>query len=319
MKRGGVEALLEPILRLHASIRDAVMDACRRQAPERLATKAGDESDTIYAIDRVAEAALVRGLRGLPKAETVCVIAEGLGAKETDGRWRMLVDPIDGTRGLMYQKRSAWILTGVARNNGAATRLGDVELAVQTEIPLVKQHLCDQLWAIRGKGMQARRWNRLTRKHSRITLRRSAARTIEHGFTTIVRFFPGARELLGAIDDEIMQALLKPEPGRVASFEDQYACTGGELYELIAGHDRFIGDLRPLVNPGGLGCHPYDLCTELIAREAGVIITDPAGAPVAAPMDLNTTVAWVGYANEALRRSIEPVLQHVLRRRKLLP
>jgi len=230
----------------------------------------------------------------------------------------MLVDPIDGTRGLMYQKRSAWILTGVARNNGAATRLSDVELAVQTEIPLVKQNLSDQLWAIRGKGMQARRWNRLTRRYKGVTLRRSAARTIEHGFATIVRFFPGAREALGAIDDEVLGALIKPEPGRVASFEDQYACTGGQLYELIAGHDRFIADLRPLVNPGGMGCHPYDLCTELIAREAGVMITDPAGAPVAPPMDLATNVAWVGYANEALRRSIEPVLQDALRRRKLL-
>jgi hypothetical protein len=67
-----------------------------------------------------------------------------------------------------------------------------------------------------------------------------------------------------------------------------------------------------------LCCHPYDLCTTLIAREAGVIITDPAGAPLDAPLDLTTDVAWVGYANDALRRSIEPVLQAVLRRRSLL-
>lgn len=312
------ERLLELVLSLHASIRDAVVEACRRKPPAQLAQRAGDEGDTIYAIDRVAEEALVRGLRKLPKAESICVIAEGLGARETDCRWRMLVDPIDGTRGLMYQKRSAWILTGVASNSGAATPLSDVELAVQTEIPLVKQHLCDQLWAIRGKGAQARRWNRLTRRHERITLRRSAARSVEHGFATIARFFPGARELLGAIDDEVMRALIDPEPGRAACFEDQYACTGGQLYELMAGHDRFVADVRPLVDPGGLCCHPYDLCTELIAREAGVIITDPAGESVASPMDLTTDVAWVGYANQALRRSIEPVLQGVLRRRKLL-
>src|SRR6185503_285427 len=73
------------------------------------------------------------------------------GSREADCRWRILVDPLDGTRGLMYQKRSAWVLTGVAPNRGAATQLSDIVLAVQTEIPLVKQHLCDQLWAIRGK------------------------------------------------------------------------------------------------------------------------------------------------------------------------
>ena len=326
--KGGVEALLEPIITLHNAIRDAVVDACARQASEQLAQPAGDAGDTIYAIDRVGEEALVRGLSGLPRDEPVCLIAEGLaeplvlprGTPEKDCRWRLIVDPIDGTRGLMYQKRSAWALTGVAPNRGDATRLSDIVLAVQTEIPLLKQHLSDQLWAVRGQGMQARRWNRLSRVAEPLTLRRSGAGTIAHGFATIVRFFPGAKEMLGAIDDEVIQALVIPEPGRAASFEDQYASTAGELYELMAGHDRFVADLRPLVNApgGGLCCHPYDLCTALIATEGSVIITDPAGRPVDAPLDLTTDMAWVGYANEALRSSIEPVLQAALRRRRLL-
>jgi fructose-1,6-bisphosphatase/inositol monophosphatase family enzyme len=323
---GGVELFLDPILGLHNAVRDAVVDACARQATEQLARPAGDAGDTIYAIDRVGEAALERGLSGLPHDEPVCVIAEGLaeplvlprGTSEKDCRWRLIVDPIDGTRGLMYQKRSAWVLTGVAPNRGDATRLSDIALAVQTEIPLLKQHLSDQLWAFRGKGMQAKRWNRLTRAAEPLTLRPSAAPSLAHGFASIVRFFPGAKEMLGAIDDEIVQALVKPEPGRAASFEDQYASTAGELYELIAGHDRFVADLRPLLYATGLCCHPYDVCTALIAMEAGVIVTNPAGDPVNAPLDLTTDMAWVGYANEALRASIEPVLQAVLRRRRLL-
>jgi fructose-1,6-bisphosphatase/inositol monophosphatase family enzyme len=323
---GGVELFLDPILGLHNAVRDAVVDACARQATEQLARPAGDAGDTIYAIDRVGEEALERGLSGLPHDEPVCVIAEGLaeplvlprGTSEKDCRWRLIVDPIDGTRGLMYQKRSAWVLTGVAPNRGDATRLSDIALAVQTEIPLLKQHLSDQLWAFRGKGMQAKRWNRLTRAAEPLTLRPSAAPSLAHGFASIVRFFPGAKEMLGAIDDEIVQALVKPEPGRAASFEDQYASTAGELYELIAGHDRFVADLRPLLYATGLCCHPYDVCTALIAMEAGVIVTNPAGDPVNAPLDLTTDMAWVGYANEALRASIEPVLQAALRRRRLL-
>jgi fructose-1,6-bisphosphatase/inositol monophosphatase family enzyme len=326
--RAGAERLLEPLLSLHAALRDAVVDACARQAAEQLAQPAGDNGDTIYAIDRVGEEALVRGLSALARDEPVCVVTEGIpdplivprGASERDCRWRLLVDPLDGTRGLMYQKRSAWVLTGVAPNRGPATRLSDIVLAVQTEIPPLKQHLSDQLWAFRGQGMQARRHNRISGATESLTLRRSQAATIAHGFATIVRFFPGAREILAAIDDEVMQALVKPEPRRAACFEDQYASTGGELYELIAGHDRFIADLRPLVKSASppLCCHPYDLCTALIAREAGVIITDPSGAAVDAPLDLTTDVAWVGYANEALRRAIEPVLQGALRRRGLL-
>ena len=321
--------LLEPLLALHNSIRDAVVDACTRQTPEQLAATAGDAGDTIYAIDRVGEEALVRALTSFPSDEPVCLIAEGLaeplvfprGAREQDCRWRLMVDPLDGTRGLMYQKRSAWVLTGVAPNRGAATRLSDVVLAVQTEIPLLKQHLSDQVWAFRGAGMKARRWNRLSGKAEPLTLRRSGAETIAHGFATVVRFFPGAREILAAIDDEVVWALVKPEPRRAACFEDQYASTGGELYELMAGHDRFVADLRPLVKSASppLCCHPYDVCTALIALEAGVIITDPSGAALDAPFDLTTDVAWVGYANEALRRAIEPVLRGALRRRGLLP
>ena len=35
--------------------------------------------------------------------------------------------------------------------------------------------------------------------------------------------------------------------GKAACFEDQYLSTGGQLYELMAGHDRFIADIRPLL------------------------------------------------------------------------
>ena len=324
----GVERFLEPIKALHDAMRDAVVAACARQSSEQLAAPedAPGTGDTIYAIDRIGEEALTRGLAELARTEPLCVVAEGLaeplvlprGTREQDCRWRLLVDPLDGTRGLMYQKRSAWVLTGVAPNRGAATRLSDIELAIQTEVPLLKQHLSDQLWAIRGQGMQARRHNRLTGTTESLTLRRSAAGTIAHGFATVVRFFPGARDVLAAIDDEIVQALVAPQPKRAASFEDQYACTGGELYELMAGHDRFIADLRPLVNPTGLCCHPYDLCTALIAREAGVIVTDPAGAPLDARLDVTSDVAWVGYANPKLREVVEPLLRGALRRRRLL-
>jgi hypothetical protein len=333
-----VAHLLEPIRALHDRIRDAVVEACTRQTSELLAAVASDTTgggDTIYAIDRVGEETLVPGLTDLAREEPLYLVAEGLpgdglvlprGAREQDCRWRLLVDPIDGTRGLMYQKRSGWILTGIAPNRGAGTRLRDIVLAVQTEIPLVKQHLSDQLWALRGRGMEARRFNRLSGARDVLTLRPSRADTLAHGFATVVRFFPGARDTLAAIDDEVVQALVPPAPGRAASFEDQYASTGGELYELMAGHDRLVADLRPLVQsvraarglPPGLCCHPYDLCTALIAEEAGVVLRDPGGGPIDAPFDVAADVGWVGYANERLAARVEPVLHSALRQRGLM-
>jgi UDPglucose--hexose-1-phosphate uridylyltransferase len=209
-------------------------------------------------------------------------------------------------------------------NLGHATSLKDIVLAVQTEIPLVKQHLCDQLWAAQGQGAHAERYNRLTGERRPVELRPSRATTIAHGFAMISRFFPGAREELAAIDEEIVMGALGPvAPGKTHCFEDQYLSSGGQLYELIAGHYRFVADLRPLMQqllaargtPLGLRCLPYDLCSALIATEMGVIITDAAGRPLDAPLNVEADVAWAGYANEGIRGQIEPLLQSALRKR----
>lgn len=64
----------------------------------------------------------------------------------------------------------------------------------------------------------------------------------------------------------------------------------------------------------GICSHPYDLCTELIAREAGVVITDPWGLPLQAPLDVTTNVAWIGFANADLQAQIQPPLQMILAR-----
>jgi hypothetical protein len=180
---------------------------------------------------------------------------------------------------------------------------------------------------VRGEGAHAERLNRLTGERHALALRPSRAKTIRHGFAMIARFFPGARDELAAIDDEIVfGALGAVEPGKAHCFEDQYLSSGGQLYELMMGHDRFIADLRPLIESVltsrgltlGLCCHPYDVCTELIAREAGVIVTDESGGPLRAPLRVEPDVVWVGYANDAIRREIEPLLRDALKRRSLV-
>jgi fructose-1,6-bisphosphatase/inositol monophosphatase family enzyme len=332
------EALLPAILGLHKEMRREVVAATERHGLDALASiDRDDEGDTIYAIDVVAETIVARFAERLAQEQTIVLVAEGVpggrrvyptGMDEASAAWRVIVDPIDGTRGLMYQKRSAWILTAVAPNRGPDTSLRDIELAVQTEIPLVKQHLSDQLWARRGGDVHAQRFNRLTGEESPIRLRPSKAQTIAHGYSTIARFFPGARDELATIDEAIVLGALGPHaPGKAHCFEDQYASTGGQLYELIAGHDRFIADLRPLLGsvlhgrglPPALACHPYDICCALIAEASGVIVTDASGGPLDAPLNVEADVAWAGYANAHIRAQIEPHLQQALRRRGLMP
>ncbi len=331
------QQLLTILQDLHAQIRDAVVAACETAALEDMAAIAKEEAgDTIYAVDRVSEELLIDVVRERIATHTpVVLIAEGIdggqiilpeGTAESEAQYRIIVDPIDGTRGIMYQKRSAWILTAVAPNKGPATNLQDIELAIQTEIPLVKQHLSDQLWVIKGEGVTAVRHNRLTGEDTPLHLHPSKAETIAHGFATVSRFFPGARDELAAIDEEIVQGALGPvQPGKAHCFEDQYICTGGQLYEIMAGHDRFVADIRPvleklLARRGlalGICCHPYDICTELIARELGIIVTDEAGRPLTTCLNVEEDVTWVAYANKAIEQQIEPLLQQALAQRGL--
>ncbi len=333
-----ISLLLEPLKALHATIRDAVVTACEQSPSENMSAVAAEEAgDTIYAIDRISEELIIDILeRDIAPHTPVLLVAEGIeggrimlpkGTPESEAVWQIMIDPIDGTRGIMYQKRSAWILTGVAPNKGNATSLQDIELAIQTEIPLVKQHLSDMIWAQPGKGVQAVRYNRLTGEETPLALHPSRADNLAHGYFSISKFFPGTRDLLGEIDEEITHAILGPVvPGKALCFEDQYICSGGQFYELMAGRDRFICDLRPIMEKAltakglamGICCHPYDVCTELIARELGVIITDVTGAPLDAPFDIHADVAWAGYANQTIRDLVEPHLLNALRSRGLL-
>lgn len=110
--------------------------------------------------------------------------------------------------------------------------------------------------------------------------------------------------------------------GKARLFEDQYICSSGQLYQLAAGYDRFVADLRPCLESvlAGRGQrlrifrHPYNVCTALVAHEIGVILTDAAVQPLNAPLDTTSPVAWIGYANAHLRASIEPVLQAAMQR-----
>src|SRR6267142_1399399 len=147
-----VDELLAHIRHIHELIRDEVVAACEQNALETLTAIVAEQAgDTVFAIDRISEEVLLKHFEQLGHIWSFVLIAEGLGedgirifppeCDPADAELRIIIDPIDGTRGLMYQKRAAWILTGVAPDRGPDTGLQDIELAVQTEIPPVKQHL----------------------------------------------------------------------------------------------------------------------------------------------------------------------------------
>ena len=333
-----LDELLPLLKQLHCRMRQRVLAATASRSIEDLSRVVADEvGDVVFAIDRESENELIDFLgRKIACHGPIVLIAEGLpngkivlpeGARETDCRWRMIVDPIDGTRCLMFQKRSGWILTGVAPNRGDETSLQDLELAIQTEIPILKQNQSDQMWAIRGRGAEAERHDLTTGERRPCQLHPTRAETIRFGFASVSRFFPGLRDELARIDDCVVTGVLGPrKPDSTLTFEDQYPSTGGQIFGLASGADRFLADLRPLMQPLAAGrgeamghcCHPYDICTMLIAEELGVSITNPIGKPLDLRLDVESDVAWVGYANNAIRKQVESVLIGVLEQRGLI-
>ncbi len=296
--------------------------------------------DVQYRIDRLSEegiaAVAARCLaplgavrlmtEGLPPEGIV--IAAGRGRRRQNPVWRVLVDPIDGTRGLMYGKRPAYVLAGIAPET-AAPRFEDLVAAAMYEIaPLPVGEIATVAAAARGKG--ARVWRERTTairggassgKAPRplsgpALLAPSTARTLAHGFATFNRFLDGAQDAIGGLAEDFFDRALKPaERGHV--FEDQFICNAGQMLGLLTGQDRMVADLRPLFRDR-LGrrlaaAHPYDVLAALILQEAGCPVTDATGAPLNPPLDVVADVAWVGYANRALRKRYEPALLAAIR------
>ena len=319
---------VERLIAMQASVRDVIVRSRSAEPTDLAAVSHATSADTIYHIDTLVEPVIEVACRAWGESTPLVLIAEGLedehgregakvypeGSREEDAKLRVIIDPIDGTRGLMYDKRPAWALAGVAPNKGPATRLRDIEAAVMTELPTSKMGFADVLSATRGGGVSGRRVNLADGTAKPFSGRASSAESINHGFASISNFFPGTKVLASELMEHLVRHLIgEADVTKATVFDDQYICTGGQFYELIVGHDRFNADLRPLFyamqgQPEGLCCHPYDCAAWLIAEEAGVVLTDGRGGPLDGPLDVTTGLSWAGYANESLRRQIEPLL-----------
>lgn len=330
--------ILERLQALQRGVQSALRAHIEHASVEEMSRADGVRGgDTIYDIDTRGEDVLLPFCQSWGRDEPFLLVAEGIeeagsglpsghklfGCSEVErARFIVICDPIDGTRPLMYDKRSAWMLCGVAPNLGAATKMSDIEVAIQTELCTRKAARGDMVWAVRGEGAQAEETNFYTGETRSWTPRASSAPSVAGGFAMLSKFFVGSKGWLAELEEDLMRQVLgAPEGGHPQTFDDQYISNGGQLFELLSGRDRFNGDLRPLAHtilfgsPTARLCsHPYDLCTELVAREAGVIVTDERGEPLDAPLDVSTPMQWLAYANPSIQREIEPTLLEMLRK-----
>ncbi len=324
-----VSHYLNRLRQIHLRLRDHLHRLMQSQDPATLSAVSHEaDGDTQYRIDAQVESLLIDLCREWAREVPFVLIAEGIsadgwyplpeGTPASEAEFLLIVDPIDGTRPLMYDKRSAWLLSGIAPNFGRETTLEHLLIAMQTELPITRQHKAYHLWAVRGQGAHAEVHDMLSGVVAPTPIQPSRANTLEHGFATFVKVFPEGKALIAELEARFWHRVFGKARQNPCVFEDQYASTGGQLFELMCGHDRFVADLRPWafrqmempISP--LTCHPYDICTALIATELGVQITDLEGAPLRVPLDIRAPVGWIGYANAELRRTLEPVLMELL-------
>ena len=294
-----------------------------------LAVPVGFEGgDTIFEIDRHVEPIIEREIDEWPsECKPLVLVAEGMGRDgrrligpaDEPARFRVIVDPIDGTRNLMYDKRSAWFIATVAEDLGEQTNLGDAFAAVLVELPTTKQAWCDAYMATGSEVTSGIRTRIGGDSPQPWPPRPSRAESLRFGFGQVSNFFPGTKVLAADLNERIAdQTLGQGSPGQALLFDDQYISTGGQMVELMAGHDRFCCDLRPLFyrilekrSPHvvrGVECHPYDVAGALVAKRAGVVISDGFGRPLRCPFDVHTGVHWCGFGNEVLADSIQPII-----------
>ncbi|HMS17770.1 MAG TPA: inositol monophosphatase family protein, partial [Planctomycetota bacterium] len=207
-------------------------------------------SDLQYPIDRLAESDLLAWVEeAFPREWGIRLLFEGGAPEGTivrggSPRHLVVLDPVDGTRGLMHDKRSAWFLAGVASDEGGPT-LQRLTHACLLELPTSRSSLSDVL--LFGDGRVSSWTENVDGTNSQpLLLRPSCAHDLLHGFATVNRFLWRDAAIWGSFQDRLLARLFPDaaDAGRRV-FEDQYISNGGQLHGLMTGRDRLVVDLRP--------------------------------------------------------------------------
>ena len=154
------------------AVRDKIYQSLRQQsADKRSSIFAEGNDDTIYQIDRDVEDIIVPCLKKhAEKLGGIVLIAEGIsdgelvlpdGYSKEKAAVKIIMDPIDGTRGIMYDKRNAFFLAAASPNIFGAT-LKDVEVAVMVELPTSRCYLADTITAVKNQGVVREIFNLIT-------------------------------------------------------------------------------------------------------------------------------------------------------------
>lgn len=316
--------LLALAARIRSAARGALADAIvTGRLDDLMRPHEQGAGDLTYGIDVPTEAVLSDWLLEVARESPVSLLTEDAGWRHAgpDGRGgtralagfahggpRVVVDPIDGTRNLMADVRSAWTVIGACAPGPDQPRQRDVVLGVLAEIPDSRGAVARELYAARGLGARAREVGVAERRVLRAgSLRCDASDRADHGYFPFFRYMADLRPAIARIEADFFARLEREEGAAVRDcYDDQYISNGGQLALLALGKYRLIADLRAhLAARRGaptLTSKPYDISgAVLVAREAGCVVTAPDGGELDFPLDVSTPIGFVGWHNEATR------------------
>jgi len=226
---------------------------------------------------------------------------------------RIAFDPVDGTRNLMTDLRSAWTVVSFAPAGRGEPRLADVSAGIVAELPDSRARVRRTLTAERGGACALETFDLASgeRLGARALVADGDDR-VDHGYFPFFRYMPDLRPATAELEARFFERLAREEGADVRNcYDDQYITSAGHLVLLALGTYRMVVDPRAhLAERRGrptVTSHPYDLAGAVVCAEAaGCEVTAPDGSPLDFPIDVATPVSYVGYANAATRRRLEP-------------
>lgn len=320
----------EPLLELGRRIRDVT----RASLEEAEAAGHGDlreitgrgEGDWTFGLDVAPEAAVRAWHEEVARTERVSVFTEDAGWRHLgpdaqggyrelddfpDDAPRVVIDPIDGTRPLMWGLASAWASVALANGHGAP-RSGDLCGGVLVEIPPVGRG--DSAWWVAGPdgpvSTRAERLGSAPGPWRAVSI--DDDDRVDRGFFPVVRYHPLQRPALANLEAAFWSRVARAEGARLDVVWDDQVCSNvAQILFVVRGLYRMCVDGRALLNDR-LGTDfttskPYDVAASVhVARRAGVRIERADGEPLDFPLDATTPVQFAAYHNEPTRVRLRP-------------
>ena len=231
---------------------------------------------------------------------------------------RIIVDPVDGTRHLMFDLRPAWCVIGQAGPGPHQPQLAELEHGILAELPDTRSACARRLAASKGTGAVIWTVDSTGNASQPRPLQTDEDDRVDHGYFPFYSYHPDIRAATQTLAGRFFSLLEQEEKASIAHcYDDQYIASGGQLALVALGAYRMVCDPRPLLaarrDKPTQTAKPYDLAgAVLVAREAGAVVTDLNGRQLDTPLDGQSEVGFCAFHNAASAKRLWPHLARAI-------